>query len=607
MTGDWMAAIPAALGAWSVRLLDVSWQAGLLVAVAWAACRLFPRMPAHVRATVWWLVCAKFLIGLAWIEPLALPVLPPESVQSIATAAAPASGAGSSSASATSVAAPNATRVATADSGDSAIATSVPLALGGIWICGALLQLALTCLAWRRTRALVRTSTPAEASIALLARELSERIGIGRVDVRMSAAIDTPRVTGAFSPIILLPIATDRLSPTDLEMTLCHELLHVRRGDLLLGWLPSLAQCMFFFHPCMWIASREYALAREAACDAAVLRLLDAAPDAYGALLLRLGIAHTDIAPVAVGASSSFRTLKRRLIMLQQTSEKARAHAARWWILAAAAALLIIPLRLVAQSPAPAPASAAAPTPKSIEPRREIDPWAALKSDAWHAAQRMYEGTKDAWVLLRDGDDENVTMDGSTGDVSIARKQRERNGEPLLWFRHNGKSYVIRDPETLRTVRELFAPMEKLGAQQGDFGESQGKLGEQQGKLGAEQGMLGDEMSKLAARLNLLNADQLELTAKELRGGERVAEELKAQHAQVEKEMRRLSEQMEALGRRQEELGRQQEALGREQEKWGRQQEAIGRQQEEVARRAERQLREILERAIATGVAKPAR
>lgn len=79
MTGDWMSAIPAALGAWSVRLLDVSWQAGLLVAIAWAACRVFPRMPAHVRATVWWLVCAKFLIGLAWIEPIALPVLPAES------------------------------------------------------------------------------------------------------------------------------------------------------------------------------------------------------------------------------------------------------------------------------------------------------------------------------------------------------------------------------------------------------------------------------------------------------------------------------------------------------------------------------------------------
>jgi bla regulator protein BlaR1 len=618
MTGDWMsAAVPAAMGGWSVRLLDVSWQAGLLAAAAWAVCRLFPRMPAHVRATVWWLVCAKFLVGLAWIQPIALPVLPAESVVSLAPARAIAARAiGEGASSATNAAASGATSVAmgkaatadaaTADS-SSSIATSVPLALGAIWICGALLQLALTVLAWHRTRALVHDCTPADASIALLAHELSERIGAGRVDVRTSASIDTPRVTGAFSPVILLPAAAAQLSPADLEMTLCHELLHVRRGDLYFGWLPSLAQCVFFFHPCMWIATREYALAREAACDAAVLRLLDAQPDAYGALLLRLGIAHTDIAPIAVGASSSFRTLKRRLIMLQHTSGKARAHAARWWILAAAAALLIVPLRLVAQSPAAAPASAAAQTSSApaIESQPAADPWTALKAHTWRAAQHIYNGTRDAWVLLRDGDDNNVTMSGSSGDISEAQRQREHPGQALLWFRHNGKSYVIRDPETLRTVRELWAPMEKLGEQQGVLGGSQGKLGDQQGELGAKQGMFGEEMSKLAANLNHITAEQLELSAKEIRTGS--SAEFKEQHAKLESDMRRLNERMEALGRQQEELGHQQEALGREQEKFGRQQEALGRQQEEHAKRAERELREIIERAIASGIAQPAR
>jgi bla regulator protein blaR1 len=441
---------------------------------------------------------------------------------------------------------------------------------------------------------------------------LRERIGgIGRVDVRTSPAIDTPRVTGAFSPVILLPATADRLSPADLDMTLCHELLHVRRGDLFLGWLPSIAQCAFFFHPCMWIAAREYALAREAACDAAVLRVLNAEPDAYGALLLRLGIAHTDIAPVAVGASSSFRTLKRRLLMLQHTSEKTRAHAARWWILAAAAGLLMVPLRLVAQSTPPAPA---VPKPAEFETKPiesetkpAPDPWTALKSETWRAAQKIYHQTQDAWVMLSEGPDNSVNMSGSTDDIPEARRQRQTPGEPLLWFRHNGKAYVIRDAETLQKVRELFVPVGQLGDRQGDLGNQQGRLGDEQARLGDQQGLLGDEMSKLSRQMELLNADQLELTAKQIRAGHEEDARQQEQHARIQAEMHKINAQIEALGRRQEELGRQQEALGREQEKFGRQQEEIGRQQEEISRRAERQVRELLERAIASGLAKPAR
>src|SRR5262249_53419463 len=51
----------------------------------------------------------------------------------------------------------------------------------------------------------------------------------------------------------------------------------------------------------------------------------------------------------------SFRTLKRRLLMLQNASNETRARGTRWWLLAALAALAILPLRLVAQAPAVAP------------------------------------------------------------------------------------------------------------------------------------------------------------------------------------------------------------------------------------------------------------
>lgn len=642
------------LAAWSLRLLDVSWQAGLVAAGAWTLCRLCPRMPAHVRAAMWWLVCAKFLVGLVWTQPVAVQWLPTgfadalaagtDYVEAVAASwttdagaggsgpatiaatggtsarhaasgrgAAVGSGSASGSGMAAGSGAAGASTVAASTSAPWNTGRAVLRGLGTLWICGVLLQLALMWRDWRRTRTLVEQSTPVTAAVAGLAEDMCQRVGVGRIGVsrvavRLSASIETPRVTGALTPTILLPAAAQPLSHADLEMTLCHELLHVRRGDLVLGWLPSVAQALFFFHPCAWMATREYALAREAACDAAVLRLLDAEPDAYGALLVRLGITHGDIAPVAVGASSSFRTLKRRLIMLQHTSDTARARAARWWIVAAAAALAIIPLRLVAQSQAPTQAPTQTQTKTVTSVGRGTSSASSQSRSATESEMKRADsiGSRDAWVLLHDRSDD-VTMSGRMEDVAEAQRQRGSAGGSLLWFRHDATAYVIRDPATLEQVEALFAPIQELGEQQGALGGQQGQLGARQGELGNQQGRLGSEMAELSARLNHLNADQLELTAKQLRSDNVERTDLKQQQTEIEKQRKRISDQVTELGRRQEELGRQQEALGREQEKFGEQQRALGVQQEAASKRIEHQLRELLERAIATGHAERAR
>ena len=114
-------------------------------------------------------------------------------------------------------------------------------------------------------------------------------------------------------------------------MTLCHELLHLRRHDLWFGWVPALAQRIFFFHPLAALAVREYAIAREAACDAEVLRVLGSAPQAYGRLLLRWGVAPRETGLAAAGASPSLENLKRRLQMLQQISDSRRRISGWWW------------------------------------------------------------------------------------------------------------------------------------------------------------------------------------------------------------------------------------------------------------------------------------
>ncbi len=88
-------------------------------------------------------------------------------------------------------------------------------------------------------------------------------------------------------------------------MALCHELAHVKRADLWLGCVPAFAERVFFFHPLVHLAAREYAVAREAACDAAVMRTLAASPQEYGRLLLKLRVSQPQASLTAAGAASS--------------------------------------------------------------------------------------------------------------------------------------------------------------------------------------------------------------------------------------------------------------------------------------------------------------
>ena len=84
--------------------------------------------------------------------------------------------------------------------------------------------------------------------------------------------------------------------------------------------MPAAAERLFFFHPFVRLASREYLLCREAACDAAVIDTLAASPQDYGRLLLSLGVSRHRSSLAVAGASSSCSMLKRRIAMLRDSS-----------------------------------------------------------------------------------------------------------------------------------------------------------------------------------------------------------------------------------------------------------------------------------------------
>lgn len=314
------------------RLFVASIEALILVSLVWFACRR-GNLSAAMQATLWWLAALKIVIVLLPLPAVTLPVLRATSPLRIT----PADVVADRAMAATPVI--PALRGARDTNAVSWNAVAVVL-----WLVVVAVHAAQLIGQHGRLRRLVRRSTPSDDEVAPLAAA----IGLRRIPaVHRSSEVDTPQIVGMIRPAILLPATP--MAEADLVMALSHELMHIRRGDLALGWIPAIAERLFFFHPLVRLAAREYQTTREAACDAAVVRALGVSAGDYARLLVRFGVTPGQPAFVAGGASRSLSSLRRRLAMLQQSSASGSPRIG--WALSAVIVLAMIPIQLVAQAP----------------------------------------------------------------------------------------------------------------------------------------------------------------------------------------------------------------------------------------------------------------
>ena len=583
------------------RLWATSVQTLVLGAAIWLLCRLLPRLPARTQCVLWWLVALQAVLGLVWIAPLELPLLPaPEATGVVQHTAAIAS------VETTAIAAPV-----------DAVATTWSWrdALLALWAAGVAVMALRSLQAWHGSRAQLRDAAPCHDQQLVDALQLAaEAHGLRRAPrLMLSAAITSPQLVGPWRPVLLLPAsARQQMDDDELDMALTHELTHLQRHDLWLGLVPALAQHLFFFHPLLQLAAREYAIAREAAVDAAVVAGNRHCRQHYGRLLQQLGIAPRPGAGLA-SASPSFLSLKRRLLMLQDTSSFPRLGAGL--IVAAVALLGVVPLRLVAGVPSPPPAPAAPPAPPApavpavpglpkapplppapavsapppapdapkAPPAPAVPP--APSGETGSSLSRLHgPGEQDAFALVGKG---QTVLHGSLEDLEAAR--RHADGKGVLWTRHDGHEYVIRDPATLSRFAALHAEADRLGEAMGRLGEEQGKLGARQGELGARLGELGAREAELAAQ----QARQAMAAGTGAQAARRAGGQARSEAERVRRELDPDSVQAEMAR-----LTERQRALAREQA-------ALARQQGAAAARALRDAQQLIERAISNGTARP--
>jgi bla regulator protein blaR1 len=631
------------------RLIETSLVGGLLALLVWALCRLVPALPPAVRCWLWWGVALKMLLGLLPLPALSLPLLPAlPSNDAIVARLAPQSPVVASVPTPRSAVAPS---PSSGPRGGAARSPSFPppsvlsalpwrTLLAALWLAGVAVGIARAAADLLRARRVVRAAEPVHAA-ALVAvfDDLRCSLDAPAAELRISRAVATPQVVGVRRPVVLLPAGTcERLDGDELAMALGHELLHVRRDDLLLGWVPALAARCFFFHPLARLVEREHALAREAACDAAVVARLAPSPRAYGRLLLELALGCGT--PLRAAAPAvTHPTLQRRLQMLLRPARPFRPVLAAPLLLLGFGALLPLrvtareeavtatsateptvaavaahgsrPTEAVAATPAVEPATPAAPTEPATATRATL---AMAASPAEPARVRSDRDDDEAWILFLDH--KRRMANGSTGDIEIGRRH-QRGDEPLFWVRRGSEEWVVRDPAFLAridglfdSVRELGARQAELGSKQAELGSHQAELGAQQAELGSQMAVLGSQQAALGAQMGQLNAQHAALVARQYRADE-------AEQAAIERQTRELERQVEQLGNRQSELGRQQSDLGRrqgelgerqgelggKQGELGERQSELGRQQSEASEEAQRALAKLVDEAIRSGLA----
>ncbi|WP_149193118.1 M56 family metallopeptidase [Luteimonas suaedae] len=468
---------------------------------------------------------------------------------------------------------------------------------------------------------------------------LAPRLGIGRrVALRLVDVGDSPVTAGWWRPVVLMPVAIASRMPADLvEALIAHELAHIRRHDYAVNLLQGAAEALLFYHPVVWWLSHRIRSERELVAD-------DLAATALGeprCLALALSELDRDACPrspvpqphyalAARGGQLMFR-IQRLVrpghrpvsgILLLPLVGLAVAGAAFY----AHARMSPLPPGALVQS-----TSTSTSTPMPMAAAQALPAPAAKPGVQVVAAAD--EDDRLSYALVRK-DSEGFSMSGNTDDIDDIRAARRRIDGDFLWFRRDGKAWVVRDVATVARARDAWAEtnalsgqmqaldarmkphsdrMEALGARMQALSEPDAFESPEARAATARMDALGGEMEALAERQVTLALRMHDAEQADAQRIEREQEELARQQETLQQEMERHGATLEALGERMEAqhepmkaLGRQMEAASEPVEAIGEEMEALGTRIEAQARLADDQVRKLIDEAYRSGRAQPA-
>ena len=469
----------------------------------------------------------------------------------------------------------------------------------------------------------------AGVGFALRLRNQAERVTFPfdpELDVRTTSRVASPVTIGSS---VLLPGNYTAWDATTLRIVLSHERAHVRQKDFLIHARAGLHCALFWFNPFSWWLQRQLAELGEALSDCAAVKEAESRTG-YAEILLAFATrARWPLTAVAMASASNLTPRIERLLN-DQGFERSFAPTQRLPFIAAGVVALAMfastsmvrvhasPIDNATASNPPAPPSAlpapnaptaadtATPTAPSVPtPAAPTTPAAppALRPPASPAiAQASPAIEHDA--VAKDEEGVLVIHSGHSGMMFDAGDRLPSQSGDYIYFQHNGKPYLIQDPQIIAKAQALLAPIKLLD-------EKQRSLGNQQSMLDVQQRMLGSQERTIKlAELPEFKHQMAELqkTIKEL-DLPRLTAQID-QHALAEVQAHlgeiqaRVAELQMQFGLQQGQFGEQMSKLGEQQGKLGEQEAMLGEQQRKIIEDVRRQLKPIIEQAIREGKGK---
>lgn len=214
-------------------------------------------------------------------------------------------------------------------------------------------------------------------------------------------------------------------------------------------------------------------------------------------------------------------------------------------------------------------------------------------------------------------------ISGSSDDWDDVRAaQRAIDGE-FIWFREDGRSYVIQDPETLRRARAAWAPLDRLGEMMQVHGKDMEKHGKKMEALGRDMERAAAGPAHMPSERDMREVDDgmqalgkhMDLLSRQMAAARDDAERRIIQQKMAETG-KRMSDAGERIGeaydgpqaRRQrasmEDIGRQMEIANQPMERLGKRMGELGKQMERESKAADKTVRALIREARAKGLAK---
>jgi BlaR1 peptidase M56 len=194
------------------------------------------------------------------------------------------------------------------------------------WSIGSAVLLLRWLSQWIKLRAVVAAAAPVDIEVP--------------IPVREAATTFEPGICGILAPVLLLPqgIST-RLTSTELDSVLEHELCHWWRRDNLTGALHMLVAALFWFHPLVWWLGSRLVIERERACDEEVIQS-GTERQVYAEAILKVCRLYLE-PPLLCAAGVSGGTLRQRIEDIMTSQVGMKLHFAKKCLLSAAAAAAI--------------------------------------------------------------------------------------------------------------------------------------------------------------------------------------------------------------------------------------------------------------------------